>query len=174
MASTIRRAVKRDASVLADLWTEFLHEQANHDERLTAAEDARERWENDFPVWIEDATRRIFVVEIEEKIVGFVSAHRTAPPPIYESHGEVYLDELYVHPAHRRDGLGSELVDAVVAWCDEVGGERVRLQALTQNDDAGAFWEARGANRYAMTYTMERPKSKEKTEDEGTRKIGFR
>ncbi|HHP7237534.1 GNAT family N-acetyltransferase [Longibacter sp.] len=170
----VRKALKRDQDTVTGLWMDFLKEQSENDNRLRVSDDARERWENDFGAWLEDETRRIYVAERGGEVVGFATAHRTAPPPIYETNGEVYLDEIYVAPDHRRDGYGAQLVEAVVAWSDRVRAERIRLSVLEQNAAAQAFWASQDAVSFSTTYTIERQPVEEARDDEGTKKIGFR
>jgi len=170
----VRRALKSDVPVVTELWEAFLAEQAKEDQRLRVSEDAVERWENDMPLWLEDKTRRVYVAEQEGRIVGFATAHRTAPPPIYESKGEVYLDEIYVLPEARRNGFGRQLVEAVVAWTDRVQAERVRLSVLAENSEARTFWASHDAAPFSLTYTIERDPPQDESADEGSKKIGFR
>lgn len=169
----VRQALTDDQERVTQLWIDFMNEQSETDDRLRVSEDAKERWDNDFPAWLQDETRRIYVVEKEGAVVGFATAHRMAPPPIYESYGEIYLDELYVEPAHRREGRGEQLVEAVVNWSDRVQAERVRLTVMNQNEAAIAFWERQDAVCFSRTYTIERDRAGDGGDDEGTRKIGF-
>lgn len=172
----VRRARPDDADRVGALWMRLLDEQSDLDDRLEVSDDAEERWHNDFPVWLEDETCRIYVVETADGICGFASAHRWGPPPIYAESSEVYLDELYVLPDARRHGLGSQLVAAVRAWADRLGARRIRLGVLAGNDDGRAFWEAQEATPFTVTYTMERPRPEgadPSSENEGSKKIGF-
>lgn len=170
---TIRRASETDQQAIRALWSALLDEQAALDDRMDVADDAEERWDNDFPMWIEDETRRLFVAETEA-IVGFVSARRWGPPPIYREQEEVFLDELYVRPDARRAGAGTALVSAVQEWADELGAQRVRLSVLAANEPARQFWAAQDAQPMTLTLTMDRPGAVEdQNDDEGTRKIGF-
>jgi GNAT superfamily N-acetyltransferase len=177
----VRRAASDDRERLGELWLALLDEQAGHDDRLAIADDALERWRNDFPVWLEDETRRLYVAEDDHEIVGFASAHRWGPPPIYEDSSEVYLDEVFVVPDARRSGYGSQLVDAVVDWTDRLNARRIRLSVLDANDAARAFWEAQDGVPFTVTYSIERPGNQDDasregsdSENEGSKKIGFR
>ncbi|MFP4228899.1 MAG: N-acetyltransferase family protein [Salinivenus sp.] len=169
---TIRRVRRPDQAAVGALWTALLEEQSALDDRIGASEDARERWDNDFPMWVEDETRRMFVAEAD-CIVGFVTARRWAPPPIYQDEGEVFLDEIYVSPDARQQGIGTKLVAAVQTWADEVEAHRVRLSMLAENEVARCFWEAMGAEPLTRTLTMDRPGPTSTEDNEGTRKIGF-
>jgi GNAT superfamily N-acetyltransferase len=172
-SSTVRRARKKDAERIGELWLALLNEQAEHDDRIGVADDAIERWRNDFPVWLDDETRRLFVAEVDDTIRGFASAHRWGPPPIYAESEEVYLDEIYVAPDARRDGLGSALVAAVRDWAEGLGAHRVRLQVLAANENGNRFWEHQDARPLVITRAIECEPTDPSTEDEGSRKIGF-
>lgn len=172
----VRQVQEADREAVGTLWSELLDAQANLDNRIGISEDARERWENDFAMWLEDDTVRLYVVEDEEgAIVGFASARRWGPAPIYEDAPEVYLDELYVRSESRRQGYGTQLVNAVRTWADQVGARRVRLRALTANADGRAFWASQDAIPLSMTFTIEGDAAsvESEPEDEGTKKIGF-
>lgn len=151
----VRRAKPDDQDRLGALWMAFLEAQAELDDRLAIADDALERWNNDFPVWLTDETQGLWVAAPEGTVVGFASAHRWGPPPIYAASSEVYLDEVYVDPAARRQGLGTQLVAAVRAWAESVAAGRIRLQMMAANDAAQAFWAAVGARPFALTSTIE-------------------
>lgn len=173
----VRRAHSDDQAAVGDLWMQLLEEQSALDDRFGVSEDARDRWDHDFPTWLDDETYRVFVAEDDGEIVGFATVHRWGPPPIYEESSEVYLDELYVRPATRREGFGTQLVAAVQDWTDRIGARRIRLNVLAANEDARAFWAAQDARPLTMTLTMEREgattKESPEEDDEGSKKIGF-
>ncbi|PSQ87327.1 MAG: N-acetyltransferase [Bacteroidetes bacterium QS_3_64_15] len=168
----VRRAQSDDQATVGDLWVQLLREQDELDDRFGVADNARERWDNDFPQWLDDETYRIYVTEAGGEIVGFASAHRWGPPPIYEESSEVYLDELYVRPEDRRQGLATQLVNAVRDWTDRIGARRLRLNVLAANDAALDFWATQDARPLTTTLTIEGQAAGEE-DDEGSKKIGF-
>jgi len=171
----VRQAQAEDRAAVGDLWTALLTAQAELDDRIGVSEDARERWENDFPMWLEDETSRLYVAEADDgSVVGFAGARRWGPPPIYAESSEVFLDELFVDPDHRREGYGTQLVRAVRTWSDRIGAHRIRLRVLTANADGRAFWAAQDAIPLTMTLTIEGTTGDAPDADEGTKKIGFR
>lgn len=170
----VRRAQETDQETVGALWIQLLDEQAEMEDRVGVAEDALERWQNDFPLWLDDETARVYVAENGDgEIVGFASARRWGPPPIYEESSEVYLDELFVRPADRRSGYGTQLVHAVRSWADEIGARRVRLRVLTANAAGRAFWASQDAIPMSMMLTIEGAGEKNPSSDEGSKKIGF-
>jgi GNAT superfamily N-acetyltransferase len=57
----------------------------------------------------------------------------------------VWLEDLYVRPAHRRTGVGRALLAAVAVRLRERGGERLEWAALDWNEPALRFYSALGA-----------------------------
>ncbi len=57
----------------------------------------------------------------------------------------VWLEDLYVRPAHRKAGAGKALLAAVAARLREGGGERLEWAALDWNELALGFYRGLGA-----------------------------
>jgi ribosomal protein S18 acetylase RimI-like enzyme len=57
----------------------------------------------------------------------------------------VYLEDLYVRPAHRGTGLGKALLAALAAVCVERGYARLEWVVLDWNDPSIRFYRAIGA-----------------------------
>lgn len=72
----------------------------------------------------------IYVAEILGQIVGFGSVWKT----------DNFLHNLFVHPQHLRQGIGSALLRA----CVRDIGRPVRLKCLIQNTSAIEFYTAMG------------------------------
>jgi len=69
--------------------------------------------------------------------VGYVVA-LTAGHPV------AYVPELAVRPDRQGEGVGSALIDALIASLDEAAFERVRLTARATDDAVRAFYRDRG------------------------------
>jgi GNAT superfamily N-acetyltransferase len=59
----------------------------------------------------------------------------------------VWLEDLFVRPAHRKSGAGRALLAAVAARARERGAERLEWSALDWNDLALGFYRGLGAQR---------------------------
>jgi len=153
MDVTVRHAEKRDAGQLGALWLEFLREQSSFDERVAIAEDALPRWRNDFPLWLDRGSRYILVAEREGSLLGFITAVKSAPPPVFKYAPEAYVEELYVHPRARQNGVGRRLFKEMVAWADRWGARRVRLSVLSMNEAGLVFWRKIGFTDLSVTLT---------------------
>lgn len=60
------------------------------------------------------------------------------------THG-IYLEDLYVSPAHRGTGLGKELLRTLAAVCVERGYSRLEWSVLDWNTPSIDFYRAAGA-----------------------------
>ena len=60
------------------------------------------------------------------------------------THG-IYLEDLYVSPAHRGSGLGKELLRTLAAVCVERGYSRLEWSVLDWNTPSIEFYKAAGA-----------------------------
>ena len=60
------------------------------------------------------------------------------------THG-VYLEDLYVQPAHRGTGLGKELLRTLAELCVERGWSRLEWSVLDWNTPSIDFYKAAGA-----------------------------
>lgn len=168
----IRPARKSDEEAIGRMWYELLRSQGEFDGRFAPSEDARERWENDFPAWIDRLSRRIFVADVDGDVRGFISAEQWAPPPIFDDTPGVYIHELFVDPDYRRAGIGTDLVQAVRDWAREIGVNQLRLSILAGNGGAGAFWRAVGGEAIAQMFAVKWDAPE--TDPDKERAIGFR
>ncbi len=63
-----------------------------------------------------------------------------------------YLNDLYVAPEARRQGLAARLYAGCEAWLLENGVTALQLQALCGNESAQAFWRSRGFSPLAVVH----------------------
>ncbi len=64
-----------------------------------------------------------------------------------------WLNDLYVLPSHRRQGIGSLLLDAAMAYGRAMGAVRISLTTDIANATAQATYEAKGWQRDQAFYT---------------------
>jgi ribosomal-protein-alanine N-acetyltransferase len=121
---TVRPAIADDVLAIAEL------------ERDNLGDDA---WS---PALVEEGvtgnlpTIRYLVAEVDGVVVGHAAASIVAD--IAE------LQRIAVDPAHRRTGLATDLLDAVVDAAREGGADRLLLEVREDNAGALAFYAARG------------------------------
>ena len=77
-------------------------------------------------------------------------------PALWDPEGlEAYLEELYVAPERRGNGIGRALLDAVIARARAAGAVRIDLGTEEDDTAARALYESSGfTNRYEPDGTM--------------------
>lgn len=90
-----------------------------------------------------DDDRVVYLVGVDDGIVGFVQVLVGERTPEAISANTAYLKSLYVHPDHWRRGIGSDLLEAALARLPD-NIERVRLDVLAANEAGRRFYEAQG------------------------------
>jgi GNAT superfamily N-acetyltransferase len=88
----------------------------------------------------------IFLAEADADAAGYAYAEiiRQAETPFRHAYEMVYLHHLSVRPAHRRQGIGSALIEAVRAAAAEIGITLLGADIWSFNDAAGAFFRRHG------------------------------
>jgi len=81
--------------------------------------------------------------EVVGQARGMVNRHPDLPT-------ELYIDNLGVTPARRRERLATRLLDALVAWGLELGCEEAWVATEPDNEAARALYAARGAEAEAV------------------------
>jgi RimJ/RimL family protein N-acetyltransferase len=88
-----------------------------------------------------DGDRRawLFAVDLDanEEVVGLVNGRRRPP-------GTLMLFSMWVAPAHRRTGVGRELIGSLEEWARGWGVERTVLWVFGGNEPAIRFYERLG------------------------------
>lgn len=79
----------------------------------------------------------LLIARVDDKVAGCVGLR-----PIGGGVGE--MKRLYVRPAHRKSGLGQQLVQAVIAAAHEAGHRELRLDTLTSMTSAQALYRRLG------------------------------
>lgn len=135
----IEAATSADIDHIADRWVELARDQRAHGSHLLAAENrsvvrdsvARHVIEND-----------LFVAR-DEGIVGFVMFELQTG--IYQhstTHG--VIQNIYVEPEFRNEGIGSALLDAAEEALRDRGAKILSLEVLARNQNARRLYENRG------------------------------
>ncbi|MEO0560281.1 MAG: GNAT family N-acetyltransferase [Bacteroidota bacterium] len=157
---TIRLARRTDAPIALALWQALHAEHERQDSRYRMSEDAAQRWATDFRDWTHSPGHRVWLAEIAspvsesaQRVVGLLTAHLYQPAPTFEPYTMVYVDDLYLIPAARGQGVADRMMDEVRAWADESDAIEIRAGVLAVNSAGRAFWAKQGATDFYVTVT---------------------
>jgi GNAT superfamily N-acetyltransferase len=136
-AASIRPAAARDVPAVHGL----IRELAEY-ERLTAlctgtADELAASLAADRPA------AEVLVAEVDGEIVGFALFFPTFST--FLAKAGLWLEDLYVRPGHRAQGIGTRLLRAVAALAVERGCGRFEWAVLDWNAPAIGFYERMGA-----------------------------
>jgi GNAT superfamily N-acetyltransferase len=92
-----------------------------------------------------DAVAEAVIAELDGAAAGFALYFRTFSTWLCRP--GLWLEDLYVSPAHRRAGIGRELLSHVAAVAVERGYGRVEWAALDWNAPALSFYSSLGAEQ---------------------------
>jgi GNAT superfamily N-acetyltransferase len=132
----LRKAKKGDEDAILGL----IQELAEYEREPDAVINSAEQLAVDL---FEDHVCESFVLEKEEKIIGFAlfyTAYSTWKGRC------LYLEDFYVQPEYRRSGAGKMLFDRVVEEAISRGVKRMDWQVLEWNDPAIQFYKKVGAH----------------------------
>ena len=146
MTVEIRPAVEDDFAQLCVLFDELdeLHRNARPDIFRKPAGDARSRDDVKWLIGGDDGT--ILVADDRDRLAGLAVVLRRSPPahPLLVSRKVVEIDNIVVHSAYRRRGIGRSLVAACIAWAKERGADDVEIAVHDFNVAATQFYAALG------------------------------
>jgi GNAT superfamily N-acetyltransferase len=97
---------------------------------------------------------RVFLAERDGAVVGFICAVASArndspddPAPF------AWIHDVFVRPAHRRQGVATALMAEVEAFARARGAKDLRLGVLDRNADARALYRGLGFRDYTRVLT---------------------
>ncbi|MFC7227188.1 GNAT family N-acetyltransferase [Salinirubellus salinus] len=147
----IERGRTTDADVLADLWVDLATDQLAHGSHLLPAENRENIRES---LLRHAVAGTLFVAGEGDAIVGFVTCSvETGGYEQDERRGMV--ENLYVVPERRDDGIGTALLERAEAALRERGCTVVALDVMATNEDARRFYERHGYDPHRVELEKE-------------------
>jgi GNAT superfamily N-acetyltransferase len=136
-SSTIRVARPEDVPLLIELFRELAAYEHLEDE-VRATEELVER-----ALFGERPSAEALIAEVGGETAGYALFFPTFST--FLAIQGIWLEDLFVRPAHRRGGVGKALLAAVASVARERGGERLEWSALDWNELALGFYRGIGA-----------------------------
>jgi ribosomal protein S18 acetylase RimI-like enzyme len=147
----VRPATGQDVDAIADMWVALADEQRDHGSHLLAAENRSQA--RDLVAQYVHADG-VAVATRGSVPVGFVMFH--AESGFYETDStRGVVDNVYVRPEQRGEGIGSVLLDFAEDALRDRGADVLAVEALAANEAARRLYESRGYEAHRVT--LERP-----------------
>lgn len=144
------------AKVVEECWQPLAEEMETLDPANELAPDAREEAIAYQREQLQKDGVVTFVAVEDGEFAGFVKGSARDPPPIFARGTECYVEDVYVRPEFRREGLAGALMDRMESWALERECERMSLDVNAANEAAISLYEDRGyeIRRHRMTRSL--------------------
>ncbi|MFO1272147.1 MAG: GNAT family N-acetyltransferase [Rubrivivax sp.] len=136
-AFTLRAAEPRDLTAISGL----IHELADFEKLTHLVQTTPEKLHPH--LFGERPVAEALVAEVDRKVVAFALFFTNFST--FLARPGLYLEDLYVQPAHRRAGIGRALLQRLGALAVERGCGRFEWSVLDWNENAIRFYEGMGA-----------------------------
>lgn len=136
-----------DQERLVDLWVELAADQRQHGSHL-AAEGNRDRVHESLARQI--ALGEVLVARRGEGIVGFV-AYTIEGSTFARTATRGLIQNIYVCPDERGQGIGSRLLDAGEQRLTEQGADVLSLEVMARNEAGRRFYDRHGYGPHRVT-----------------------
>jgi GNAT superfamily N-acetyltransferase len=135
----VRAATPADLAALLEMFAELAsYEHLEH--VLVADEESLGR-----ALFGERPAAEALIAEVDGETAGYALFYLTFSS--FLAIQGVWLEDLFVRPAHRKVGVGKALLAAVAATLTERGGQRLEWSALDWNELALGFYRSLGAEQ---------------------------
>lgn len=142
---TVRPAVADDIDAILSVW-----ELAAIAGGTALDHDRRARLGAHLRASLRHPRMAVLVAVEHERLLGYATAHVDVHPTMDGAFG--VLDELFVHPAARRRGVGRGLLAGILARLEAKGVHGIRAEVHPADDGAEAFAYSQGFTRGAQLW----------------------
>ncbi|MEE6210547.1 GNAT family N-acetyltransferase [Salarchaeum sp. III] len=138
--TTVDDATTDDLDALADQWVALVDDQRRHGTHLLAAEN-RAAARNVLGQRI--AADQLRVARDGDDCLGFVTFY--LEEGLYDQDAtRGIIENVYVDPDHRTQGIGSRLLDAAETALESRGADALAIAVMADNDRVRRLYESRG------------------------------
>lgn len=127
-----------------ELWRPFAEDMEARNERFELSENAEEAMISNFQNGLHQDDVFVYVAEVDEEVVGYLLFEIRDVPPIFTRERDCALDQLFVKPDHRGEGIAQTLVDRAAMIGEEKGAETIVMTIDAGNDGALEFFDNLG------------------------------
>lgn len=151
----IRRAALTDLDAIESLWREMMDFHTVLDEYFTLAPEADANHRDYMTGLIQDEAKRIFVVENNNQLIGYLMAEINAYPPIFLHRNYGHIGAISVTKSARCEGVGRQLLESALDWFREQGVRRVECAVAVENPLSQGFWKRAGFRGLVEKHVLE-------------------
>jgi ribosomal protein S18 acetylase RimI-like enzyme len=144
----IRTAKIKDAKEIAQLELELMEHIIKLEKIFEIKKDAIKHMEKRFKQIPSDRQHKLLVAESDGQLVGYVKARIKKRDPIYKIEKMGFIDDVYVQPKYRRQGIAKEFIKQIFAWYKKRGIKYADLFVVSNNETAKTVWKNMGFRGY--------------------------
>ncbi|AHC52171.1 N-acetyltransferase GCN5 [Sulfolobus acidocaldarius SUSAZ] len=148
---SIRLAKKEDTKNIVDFFSRMYRLNSEFDPLLNNPENLEERVSKSVDKSLENPDEIIVVAEDNGKIVGTarVIVHERS---FYFPDREAIIEEFYVHPAYRRQGVGKDIISFIEEELEKRGIQLLSANFPSRNVIASSFYKKMGFREIHSKY----------------------
>ncbi|MDF2612070.1 MAG: Acetyltransferase family [Lachnospiraceae bacterium] len=103
-----------------------------------------------------NANLYIYAIEVEDKFVGWISLIYLPKVGKFNGHGHIYVDELWMEPSFRNNGLAKVLMAKADGVAKELKATGIRLYVNEENPIAQKLYKNCGYTASCTAYMMQK------------------
>lgn len=105
---------------------------------------------------LENPNLTVYAAEKNGRFVGWISIVHIPKVGHWKKSGHLYIDELWVEPDHRKEGIGAKLINTADLMFEKVKLDGMRLYVSMDNPAAIRLYEKHGFSIRDEAYFMDK------------------
>lgn len=98
----------------------------------------------------------IYALDVKNKFVGWISLVYIPKVGKFNGHGHIYVDELWIEPSYRNNGLAKALMRKADEIAEELCATGIRLYVSEDNSNAWNLYKRCGYTESGKAFFMEK------------------
>lgn len=129
----------------------YYEEQTGQDDPRLQSDNISELFNHSFDFMLDKSMCRMLLCYEDNQAVGFLT--EITYPSAWSGGWTVYVDDLYVLPEYRRQGVATQLMDEVERYAKEIGAKRLQLLVEPHNP-AKLFYAQQGYSGISLEFHL--------------------
>lgn len=146
-----RRANSADIPQMLPLWRNLIDIHAPMERMFETVEGAEAKFAEFIRALLDKENYLVAAAEQEGKLAGYVIAHVSQTPEVFVLRRRMYVQDMVIDPAYRRQGVARKLMDMVLDFAKAQHVQKIDILVAVQNEGANKFWQEMGF-RPALNY----------------------